>query len=326
MKPGCVAASALAALLAGCGDRDRDAVATVNGAPITRTEAAIELRHLLWRRGETWSALAKEEQEARREAALQNLMNRRLLAGFAARHPTGGPAVVRETGADFECFLRQFAPPDEWRKRMKMQGLDEPALRASLAEETRSIDSVENWLAQQPGKITGTEARTWHEAHRENLIIPERVRASHIFLTRHDREKPDRGPEIREIHRKLVAGEATFEDLAAKNSDDESAKLRAGDLGWFARGRVPDEFADRVFALPVGETSAPFESRLGWHILIVREKHPARAATFEEAKDEVMAMLDREWREASIRRLLEDLRSKATLQRFGDRTSTISPE
>jgi len=326
MKPAHVAASALAALLAACGRQDGHAVAKVNGAPITQTEVAVELRNLLWRNGETWNALKKAEQAARRETALENLTDRRLLAEFTTRHPGDQRSVARETEEEFQYFLKQFAPPEEWRNRMDLQGLDEPALRKRIGEETGTLDAVERWLAQQPGRITEADARTWFEAHTDDLAIPERVRASHIFLTRHDRDKPDREAEIREIHRKLTAGEATFEELATRNSDDDSAKLRGGDLGWFTRSRVPGAFAEKVFALPIGEVSAPFESQLGWHILVVKVRRPARTATFEEAKGEIVAMLDREWREAAVRRLLRELRSTATIETFEGRITAISPE
>ncbi|MCE9519427.1 MAG: peptidylprolyl isomerase, partial [Verrucomicrobia bacterium] len=222
--------------------------------------------------------------------------------------------------------LNQFPPPDEWKERIKLQGLDERALRGRINDEVKHLDAIESWLAQQPGKITEADARSWYAAHMKNSTIPERIRASHIFLTRHDQKQPDRRLEINELHRKITAGEATFDELVMKYSDDDSAKLRGGDLGWFTRDRVPPEFAEKVFALPVDEMSAPFESHLGWHILIVKEKRPARAATFDEMKDEIAAMQDREWRETAVKRLLEDLRLKAKIVKFDDRIATISPE
>ncbi len=301
-------------------------VAIVNEAAITRTSLIEELRAQLWRNGETWSALAVGEQNARRAGALAQLIDNQLIAQSAVEHPDDPRTTRRESEGEFEQFLKQFPPPDEWKERMNLQGLDEPALRMKINQETKHRAAVENWLAQQPDRPTAADARRWFDAHQAELTVPERVRASHIFLTAHDENKPDREPEIRELHRQLAAGEATFEKLAATNSDDESAKHRAGDLGWFSRARVPPEFAEKVFSMPVGELSAPFESHLGWHILAVKEKQPQRPATFEETKDEIAAMLETRWREDAVRRLLADLRAKAKIEMFEAPIAKISPE
>lgn len=303
-----------------------DLVAKANGEEIRSKAAGERLRSILWRRGESWNALSTPERNSRRDEAVDSLINDCLitqLTGWRAENPV---PLRRETEEEFQQFLKQFPPPDEWRERMTLQGLDEPALRRKISGEAERLDAIENWLRQQPGQVTEADARAWFETHGKEFIIPERVRASHIFLTSHDVNKPDREPEIRELHRRLTAGEAEFAELAATNSDDDSAKLRAGDLGWFSRHRVPPEFADRVFALPAGRVSAPFASHLGWHILLVKEKHPPRAAMFEEMKDEIIALLESRWREAAIRRLVEDLRAKARIEKFPDRIAAVSPE
>ncbi|MCE9518550.1 MAG: SurA N-terminal domain-containing protein, partial [Verrucomicrobia bacterium] len=94
MKKVIVAASALVALIAGCNRQDDHAVAKVNRAVITQTETALELRDLLWRNGETWNALEPAEQKTRRVAALNKLLNQRLIADFAQKQPDS-PASTR---------------------------------------------------------------------------------------------------------------------------------------------------------------------------------------------------------------------------------------
>ena len=302
-------------------------VAKIGGEWI-RTESAKEsLRNTLWRRGESWDELDTATEKSRREEALQKLIDDRLIAQFATEQKPSPPLLQRESDDEFQQFLKQFPPPDEWKQRMELQGLNERTLRESVGNEVKQLDSIERWLAEQQGRVTEADARAWFDAHKNDLAIPERVRASHIFLTRladkdHTR---DREAEIRELHRKLTAGEATFEELATKNSDDDAAKLRNGDLGWFTRNRVPPEFAEKVSSLPVGEMSAPFESHLGWHILVVKERQPQRAATFDEMRDEITAMLDAKWREASIKRLLDELRAKAGIVTFAARIAEVEP-
>jgi parvulin-like peptidyl-prolyl isomerase len=279
----------------------------------------------LWQHGLAWSELPPDERDSHRKTALEELINDRLIAWFDEHNQSDGAAIRRESEEQFQQFLKQFSSTDEWKRRMELQGLDERALRSRIHDETRQLDVIGRWLLKVPGKVTEAAARQWFDGRESEFQIPERVRASHIFLTKHDKDKPDRGAEIRELHRKLTAGESTFEELAAKNSEDDSARLRGGDLGWFTRKRVPVEFADKVFALRVDGVSAPFESHLGWHILIVKEKEPERAATFEEMKDEIIATLDAEWRESALKELIKELRSKAMIEIFESRSAKVEP-
>lgn len=302
-------------------------VAKVDHVDVRKSAIGIELRNLLWRRGESWKTLNQEGRRKHLDEALQKIIDDRLIAQFAAERQSVSPTLQRASEDEFQQFLKQFPPPDEWKQRMELQVLDEQALRNRISDEVQQLKAIERWLADQPARVTEADAQAWFETHGTELAIPERVRASHIFLTRlaDKDETQDRQAEIRELHRRLTAGEASFEDLAAKNSDDESAKRNDGDLGWFTRGRVPPEFAEKVFALPVGEVSAPFESHLGWHILLVKEKRPARAATFEEMKGEITAMLDAKWRGAAVKRLVEELRAKAKIEVFREKLDSVEP-
>jgi len=63
-----------------------------------------------------------------------------------------------------------------------------------------------------------------------------------------------------------VAGERSFEDIAAEFSDCSSAK-RGGDLGSFGRGQMQKPFEDASFALSVGELSAAVWTDSGVHII-----------------------------------------------------------
>jgi peptidyl-prolyl cis-trans isomerase SurA len=47
---------------------------------------------------------------------------------------------------------------------------------------------------------------------------------------------------------------------------------RGGDLGWSNPGDLVPEFEEEMRRLGPGETSPPFESRFGWHIVQVLER------------------------------------------------------
>jgi hypothetical protein len=301
-------------LLAGC-DGQRDAtVATVNGDAVSQSEVGIELRNTLWRRGEVWKDLDAALKQARRKEALDRRIEQKLLESWSPS-PANLPAAQVQASEDaFQQFLKQFEPPEGWKPRLEMQRVSEVQMRERITSEVCQGNAIELWLKTQRKESpeqTENAARAWFDQHRDQYRVPERARVSHIFLTGHNQEKPDRSGEISEINRKLTAGEATLESLAAKFSEDERSNKAGGSLGWIGRDRLPEDFAEQVFKLPLGKASEPFRTKLGWHIVLVQERRPSRLLEFPEVKDEIIAHLDQAWRESAVKQLVEWLRGKA---------------
>ncbi|HRA48999.1 MAG TPA: peptidylprolyl isomerase, partial [Thermomicrobiales bacterium] len=80
------------------------------------------------------------------------------------------------------------------------------------------------------------------------------------------------------IYGELQAG-ANFEDTAREQSNDTSTAANGGDLGWFTKGQMVQQFEDVAFSLQPGQISQPFQSQYGWHIVKVLEVDPNRAMT-----------------------------------------------
>ncbi|MDR3012579.1 MAG: peptidylprolyl isomerase [Chitinispirillales bacterium] len=136
---------------------------------------------------------------------------------------------------------------------------------------------------------------------------------------------------IHSIKHRLDAGES-FEELARTYSEGPEA-ASGGDLGHLVKGSTTEiAFEERAFALPVGRISEPFETRLGFHIIVVEEKRDMRVRLrqilirhmpTERQREEVIATLDslrqsvgsREEFEAAARAMSVD---PATRLRGGD--------
>lgn len=86
----------------------------------------------------------------------------------------------------------------------------------------------------------------------------------------------------------------SFTNFAQNNSDDRGAASRGGEYGVLFCGSLPIEYEDAVYKLKVGEYSAPFQSRYGWHIVKALEFLPY--PSFDEMKDNLYGMMNRDER------------------------------
>ena len=112
---------------------------------------------------------------------------------------------------------------------------------------------------------------------------------------------------LQDMKKKIVAKEATFEDLAKANSTDGSA-AKGGDLGWIYPGDTVPEFEQAMNKLTINEVSDPVKSPFGYHLIQVlerktedqtndRQRIAARNALRERKSDEALQDWLRELRD-----------------------------
>lgn len=291
--------------------RREESAAEVHGLPISQQELQEAMREHLWKHNQSWAGLDPAARKRTRWQALENRVNDRLLHASRSLNTDASQAAAK---LESQRMQRQFADAAEFPKRLAAQQLTPKSL------ETRIYDAQldEAWIAEQIQPrlkdISNQEIRAWYDEFKETLRIPLAHHASHIFLTRHDKTKPDREPEIRAIHRQLLAQEKTFAQLAKEHSDDARSSPLGGDLGWFTSQRMPADFIAAVEKLKIGQLSAPVQTQLGWHLILVLERHASRLPTFEEAKTEITALLTSHRREEAVQSLLAELRKNSQQQ------------
>jgi peptidyl-prolyl cis-trans isomerase SurA len=109
--------------------------------------------------------------------------------------------------------------------------------------------------------------------------LKEEVKASHILIA----VKPEASPEdtlkaytkIMDIRNKILQGE-DFAKAATTYSNDESAKINQGNLGYFTSLQMVYPFETAAYSTPVGQVSLPVKTRYGYHILKIFDRRPAR--------------------------------------------------
>jgi peptidyl-prolyl cis-trans isomerase C len=132
----------------------------------------------------------------------------------------------------------------------------------------------------------------------------EEVHAKHILVDSEDQAK------------KIIAdlkGGGDFAALAKQYSKDPGAAQQGGDLGFFKKDEMVPEFATAAFAMKPGQVSdQPVHTQFGWHVIMVVERRPAEAPSFEQAKEELRQKLIQE----GVRKAVAEARAEVPVEKF----------
>ena len=153
------------------------------------------------------------------------------------------------------------------------------------------------------------------EFYRKNealFFVPEQFHAAHIV-----KNVNEEAPEA-EARRAIDAAESElragrpFAEVADTYSDCPG---RGGDLGWFPRGEMVDEFEAVISALQIGQVSGVFRTPFGFHIAVLLGRKPPGARPLSEVYGRVEEMILENRRQQTIGRFIDQLRAKADIRR-----------
>ena len=180
---------------------------------------------------------------------------------------------------------------DKELENIKGQYDSEDAFNEALASSGSNLDSVKEniktyllteKLLKDRVSITDDQIKEYFDANKDSFAQAEQVEASHILV---DDEKT-----AEEVKKKLDDG-GDFAELAKEYSTDTSNAESGGELGYFGKGEMVQEFDDKAFAMKKGEISEPVKTEFGYHIIKVTGKKEAKEAVLDDHKDEIKDIL-----------------------------------
>ena len=176
---------------------------------------------------------------------------------------------------------------------------------AAFKKMTVSSDEVKKFLADET-KVNLVQ--TYYAQNNQKYNKPAEVCARHI-LKRYPKElkEGEKEPPVPSDFAAIKPTAKNFAALAKKQSDDPGSKSQGGDLGCFATGVMDKAFESMAFKTSVGQVSAPFASRFGWHYLYVYKKNNAINTPMEKAKSEIAEELLKKERMAEVRKINKEM-------------------
>ncbi len=221
------------------------------------------------------------------------------------------PVAAAARDHEYRLLRSQFADEKAFAAALRSNWFLSRCFRSRIGEHLRAGRWIDNQIAPEI-KVSDEECRQFFEAHHDAFIQPLRYRASHLFLAA-TAETPvdvaDGKKRLIESFANQIGQHVDLSELAAQFSEDEATKAKGGDLGFFSVSRMSPEFFSEVAKLRIGETSKPFRSHLGFHIVRLTDMKPSHEMSFEEARAEIVAAVQVEKRRAAVARLAAGLKT-----------------
>jgi hypothetical protein len=279
----------------------------VNGEPVNDDEVREEARAMRPRYMEAVSGMDPIEAEMQlRDWARENVFERMLLRQKALADPEPVPedvidrgfeAVRTEAGGQAGCGTR--TSDEDVRKQVELQ---------------YRVERLVNRAQQQARPPRAKDVGEFYKKNKEQFWTPELIHAAHVVKNVNEQQDEAAARAgIAQALEELRAG-MSFSEVADRHSDCAG---NGGDLGWFPRGEMVDEFENVAFALAVGSTSDIFRSAFGFHIVKLLDRKPAGTRMFPEVKDEIEQRLLHEKRERALENYLDALRKDADIRQDG---------
>jgi len=212
-----------------------------------------------------------------------------------------------EIDARMEIFARKFSTREEFETTLKSQGF---GTMQDFRDRMAARIQQEKYVAMRVDPaivVSEEEIKTFYDDNLENLTIPERIRARHIFIATLNTPEDEAKKQLQTALTELQSGSKSFADLALALSSDQATKHLAGDLGWMSRNRIPKDFADPLFLLDKNQP-ALIQTKIGFHIIELTDRLPAEIPTLDAVRNEIRAALATTKRQQAVTKFRSDLR------------------
>lgn len=179
----------------------------------------------------------------------------------------------QEIEDEMNALIESYGGEEYFNQMLETNGVDKAMFKDDVITYLKTKKLLEPRI-----EITDEEMKTYFEENKDSFAEAEQVQASHILV---EDEKT-----AKEVKEKLAKGE-DFAALAKEYSTDEANAENGGDLGYFPKGTMVDEFDEVVFSLAINEISEPVKTEYGYHIIKLVDKKAATEANYDDSKDTI---------------------------------------
>ena len=329
-----------ATLLCACVSADKNAIFTVNSKPVTKNEFQKEF-DLVAKNPMLASAGVdlKNNPESPLHLMLKDrVVNELIIKNLIEQDIEKRKIVVtsEEIDKELRTIIDRMGSKEKFNEILRQNGISSAQFKKDIENEVKIgklIDDVKKV------SISDGEAEKFYKANINSFKHPERVKASHILvaankdeirslimadvsnqnLTQSQIDEKDKADlakkydKAKKLLNEVKYDPTKFARVAKENSDDPGSALRGGDLGYFTKEQMVDEFSKVAFSTKPSTVSDIVVSPFGYHIILVTDRQEAGTESFDKVKADIKSFLEQQEKVNVLQKHVENLRNSADI-------------
>lgn len=291
-------------------------VAVVNDDVITLTDVQEEgiqtIRRIVQ---ETLGAERERLLRSTERQILDELILRRLQLQEAKKEK------IETTPAEIQSAIEELkkrnglASDEELRAALSREQLSEEQFRRGIADQVMLTKLVARRVRAKV-VVLDEEVQQYYEQRQDQFKETPQFKIRHLLVATPPQATPGElshaKKRIEEAQARLKTG-TQFATVAKQYAEGPLASS-SGEVWAMKRGELAPELEQAALALPIGQPSDIITTPAGFHLIVVEERVPGQALSFDQVKERLRALLFEQKTEAKFKEWIEGLRTKANVE------------
>ena len=331
-----------AIIFTGCGIKNKEAIVKVNDRIITQGDYDELFKQTANNPALQMFGLNNKKQDKNsfmytmlKDKVINQLIIKELInAELEKRHIV---VTQKDTEEALNKTIENVGSKAKFNAILKEHGMSLSEYKKDLVEEVKLNKLVETL---EKVNITEADAKKFYDKNISKFKYPEQVRASHILIAANpeeikelakaepsmkdmtdaelnkyvETEMKERLKKAQELLAQLKKDPSSFAKVAKDNSEDPESAKQGGDLGFFGKDEMVNEFSKAAFSQKPDTISEIVKTPYGYHIIMVTDRKEAGQDSFEKVKNNIIMYLENEKKVEILDKFIESLKKTAKIE------------
>ena len=242
-----------------------------------------------------------------RYAVIDNLVGQELIKLEAKK--LGIKVTKGKVDSLTALFKSQFPSEDAFQKELKKSNTTMAQFREKIEDQLKS-EAILEQKVPYPKDPTEKQKEAFWELNKGKVQINDSISGARIVIYTKGKSKQeieDAKDMLKGLAAQVRSKKATFAQLAAMYSDDQTAKKTGGVMTKFVAKTKGDAFVKAVNKIKVGEMTEPYTDKDGIAIFMLTERNDGKYESYKHQIDYILRVQAEQDRQAQLKAYLDGL-------------------